>query len=83
MDNVYKTELSFGSVHKWACGHAYLRMLQPDFDSPPTVTNTFSITNSIIPDYDMGDQIIKFSVIFSKMILDKNHVLNPITGKIT
>lgn len=76
MNVVHK--LDNNSVHKYACGAAYLN----------TFTCSFNVLSQlepshVVPDYEIGDQIIKFSMIFSKLILNDNHVLNPISGKIT
>lgn len=67
------------AVHKYACGAAYfMTMDQPNINVLKQLDPI-----EIVPDYKIGDQIIKFSMIFSKLILRDNHVLNPIIGKIT
>jgi hypothetical protein len=67
------------AVHKYACGAAYFMTM--DRQDINVLSQLEPL--EIVPDYDIGDQIIKFSMIFSKLILANNHVLNPISGKIT
>ena len=77
MNAVHK--ISAESVHTYACGAAYLNTYNPDMLS---ILPIMELVN-VVPDYKVGDQIIRFSMIFSKLILNNNHVLNPISGKIT
>lgn len=77
MNVVHK--LDSNSVHKYACGAAYFNTISQEKIN--TITKLDPMNAS--PDYEIGDQIIKFSMIFSKLILNDNHVLNPISGKIT
>ena len=67
------------SVHRYACGAAYFTTVE----TLKSLKLSKLDPDHVVPDYKIGDQIIKFSMIFSKLILNDNHVLNPISGKIT
>jgi hypothetical protein len=67
------------AVHKYACGAAYFMTMDKQDINVLSQLEPLEI----IPDYEIGDRIIKFSMIFSKLILRDNHVLNPIIGKIS
>ena len=77
MNVVHKIETE--SVHKYVCDAAYRNTVVASKAKPD---HQLMVVKSI-SEYDVGDQIIKFSMIFSKLILNDNHVLNPISGKIT
>jgi len=67
------------AVHKYACGAAYFMTMDKQDINVLSQLEPLEI----VPDYEIGDRIIKFSMIFSKLILRDNHVLNPIIGKIS